>query len=300
MPGIITGAQNPKAQAIIVAKRALPRLKSATVAYSISDPQYESEVRRFGSQVDIPIPAEYTSNLLADGGTINRQNPSLGSASLVLNRHRELSFEITDINEALATPDLQKTALGQAIANFAEDIDEDLLGIYSDFTTTDVGAYNTAITEGTVEAAETTLFNERAPAGIRKSLVLTGDGYSNARQIPRFTEPDKAGAGASARADAFMGQVKGFDVYRDQKVNVTNSGADRHGVALTPTALLTAVRNLGPRAKDGTVQVEVSEDGISLRLTMSYHHEVLGELCTIDTLYGYVAGRTNHGVEVRH
>lgn len=297
--GIITGAQNALAVATLVAARTLPRLKATTVAYSISDVSYANELSRFGSAVNIPIPAEFSSNLIADGGLVSRQNPSLGNAVLTLNKHREVTWEHTDINRALATPDLQNTSLGQAIANLAEDIDEDLLSIYGSFTTTDVGVYNTALTEPVIDSAETTLFDQRVPAGIRKSLVVTGTGYGSLRQIPRFTEADKIAEGMRPIAQGFVGKLKDLDVYRAQKLNVT-SGTDRHGIALTPTALLTAVRPLGKQANDGTIQVELSEDNVTIRLTMSYHHEALGTMSTLDVLYGYVAGRVLHGVEVRH
>ncbi|MHC4505817.1 MAG: major capsid protein [Planctomycetota bacterium] len=227
--GIITTGQNPNAIATIVAKRALARLKAATVAVSIADASYESEVRSHGDTVNVPIPAEYTTNLLADGGTINRQQTSLGNASLVLSQHRELSFEITDRNEALSRPDIRGTNLGQAIANFAEDVDEDLLSIYASFSTTDVGAYNTALTEAVIDSGETTLFDQRVSAGLRKSLVLTGSGYSQVRQIPRFTESDKIAQGSRPIADGFVGRIKGMDVYRDQKVNVTSGPARQAG-----------------------------------------------------------------------
>jgi hypothetical protein len=296
--GIITTGQNPNAIATIVAKRALTRLKAATVAYSIADPSYRDEIAEHGNTVNVAIPAEYVTNLIADGGTITRQQTSLGNAALTLNKHRELSFEITDRNSAVSRPDIKNTNLGQALANFAEDVDEDLLAIYAQFSTTDVGAYNTALTEPVIDSAETTLFDQRVPDGMRKSLVLTGTGYSAVRQIPRFTEADKIGSGRPI-ADGFVGRIKGCDVYRDQKVNVT-SGTDRHGMLLSPPALLVAVRPLGKKAMDGTIQVEVSEDNLTLRLTMSYHHETLGDLSTIDLLYGFVAGRTAFGVEVRH
>jgi hypothetical protein len=301
MAGIIVGTNNANAIATVVAARTLPRLKSNTVAYACSDPSYASEIARFGDTVNVPIPAEFTTNLIADGGTINRQNPSLGNAALVLDTHRELSFEHTDINKAFATPDLQNTSLGQAVANFCEDVDEDLLGIYSTLIagTPGVGTYNTSLTEAVVDSAETALFDERIPAEIEKHLIVTGTGYSSIRMIPRFSEHDLDKGAAGSTSAKLKGKIKDFNVYRAQKVNVTSS-TNRHGIAMCPTALLTAVRPLGVQAKDGTVQVEVNEDNLSIRLTMSYHHEVLGELSTLDLLYGYIAGRTNHGLEVKH
>ena len=298
--GFITTGTNPNVLATIVAALALPRLKAATAMYAISDPSYGRDVAQYGQSVNVPIPAEYSSNLLADGGTITRQNPVLGNATITLNRHREISFEITDLNEALARPDLRQTNLGQALANMAQDIDSDLLSIYTQFTATAVGAYNTAITEATVDSAETTLFNQRVPMGMRKSLVVSGNGYSQIRQIPRFTEDRMIREGAGPIADGYVGRLKDLDVYRDQLVLVTSS-TSTHGVALAPPALLTAVRPLGATGNGmGVIQVELSEDNIGIRLTMSYHHEVLGTLMSIDVLYGYVAGRTAFGVEVKH
>jgi hypothetical protein len=297
--GIITGANNASAIATVVAAKALAPLRSETCAWGIATMDYEDEIKQFGSTVNIPIPAEFTTNLMADGGTVTRQANNLGNAALVLNKHRELTWEHTDINKALATPNLEGCSAGQAIANFAEDMDEDLLGIYASFTGTAVGAYNTALTEAVIDAAETGLFDARVPGGARKSLVVTGTGYSNLRLIPRFTENDKRGNGDAA-SDRLMGRLKGFDVYRAQKTNVTSS-TNRHGIAMGPAALLGAVRNLGTDAAAlGGVQVEMQEDGVTLRMTMSYDHPVLGRMTTIDTLYGFVCGRTAHGIEVKH
>lgn len=299
--GIITTGQNAALIATIVAKRALPRLKAATVAYSISDPSFAADVAEHGQTVAVPIPAEYLSNLLADGGTVTRQQTSLGNAQVTLNKHREITFSITDRNAAVTRPDIKGTNLGQALANMAEDIDEDLLSIYAQFSTTDVGTVNTALTEAVIDSAETTLFNQRVPDGMRKSLVVTGTGYSSLRQISRFTEAQAIDQGARPIADGFMGRLKGMDVYRAQKTNVVSSN-NRHGIALAPPALLVAVRPLGPRAMPGSgaIQTEVSEDGITLRLTMSYDANYLGDQTTIDVLYGYVSGRTNFGVDVLH
>ena len=296
--GIITGAENAQAVATIVAAKALPALKSNTVAWAVASMDYEPELSSFGSQVNVPIPAIFSTNLIADGGTVTRQNPSLGNATLVLDKHRELTWEHTDINKALATPNLEDVSMGQAVANFAEAMDADLLSIYTQFTTTDVGAYNTALTEGVVDSAETELFNQKVPDQARKSLILTGAGYSNVRQIPRFTEADKS-PGADAASARLKGRIKDFSVYRAQETNVTSS-TNRHGVAMGPAALLGAVRNLGQSRLGSVVQVEVSEDNVALRVTMSYEHEILGQMTTIDCLYGFIAGRTAHGIEVRH
>ena len=300
MAGLLDITRNPNAIATVVAARALAPLRNNTVAFQVSNQSYANEIRSFGDTVNVPIPAEFSTNLMADGGTITRQNPTLGNAALVLNKHREISMEITDVNSAFATPNLQNVNAGQALANFAEDVDADFLGIYAQFTTTDVGSYNPALTEAVIDSAETTLFNQRVPESDVKSLIVTGGGYSALRQIARFTEAEKR-PGADAASSRIMGQLKGFNVYRSQGVNITNTN-ESHGIAMGPNALLTAIRPLGTGARmDGTIQVEMwDSSGISIRMTWSYHHETLGGLTTLDMLYGFVSGRTTHGVEVRH
>lgn len=299
MAGIIVGDQNPSAIATVVASRTLPRLKANTVAYACADVSYANEIATFGDTVNIPIPAEFTSSLLAEGGTINRQNPALGNAALILSQHREISWEHNDVNVAFATPDLHGTSLGQAMANFCEDVDEDLLSIYTSFSQT-VGAFNNSLTEPIIDDAETTLFNQRAGVEGERHLIISGTGYGEVRQIAKFAEYQLSGRPDGTTRQNIMGTLKGFKVYRAQKLNITNSGVDDNGIALAPTALLVAVRPLGVTAKDGTIQVELSEDNLTIRMTMSYHHEVLGDLTTIDMLYGFVAGRTIHGIHVKH
>lgn len=299
MAGITTATQNPNAIATVVAARTLPRLKAATVAYELADTTYEAELAKFGDTVNVPIPADYSSNLIADGGTVARQNPSLGNAALVLNRHREITFEHSDINVAFATPDLKRTAVGQAIANMAEDIDEDLLSIYGSLLAGNaVGTYNTTLTEAVLDTAETNLFNQRVSMSDGIGLVLTGTGYSAIRQIARLSEADKTGR-PEGSADAFVGTIKGMRTYRAQKTNVTSS-TNRHGIAVHRSALLFAQRPLGVQASAGAVQTEMVEDTVSVRLTMSYDHAALGNLCTLDVLYGFVCGRASHGAEIKH
>ena len=118
--GIITGANNASAIATVVAAKTLAPLRAETCAWGIATMDYQDEIKEFGSTVNIPIPAEFTTNLMADGGTVTRQANNLGNAALVLNRHRELTWEHTDVNKALATPNLENCSAGQAIANFAD------------------------------------------------------------------------------------------------------------------------------------------------------------------------------------
>src|SRR3982750_1733150 len=112
-----------------------------------------------GARVNVLLPPPMQANNILDGGSVQVQNPAIGSASIVLNTHAEATFQIPDITKVLAVPDLLKIYMEPAVAAIAQKIESDLLGLYAGFTANSaVGTAGTPITEATIEAAETALF----------------------------------------------------------------------------------------------------------------------------------------------
>jgi hypothetical protein len=129
------------------------------------------------------------ANNIAEGGTVQTQNPSLGNAQIVLNTHAEATFQIPDVTKVLAVPDLLKIYMEPAVAAIAQKMESDLLGLYAGFTAnTPVGTAGTPIVEGTIDAAETALFLAKVPASEQKFIVVDAATYSTWRQIERFSE----------------------------------------------------------------------------------------------------------------
>ena len=96
------------------------------------------------------------ANNIAEGGTVQTQNPNLGNAQIVLNTHAEATFQIPDVTKVLAVPDLLKLYMQPAVVALAERIESDLLNLYSQFTANAaVGLPGIAITEAVVDQAET-------------------------------------------------------------------------------------------------------------------------------------------------
>jgi hypothetical protein len=210
--------------------------------------------------VNVPIPPTLVANNIAEGGTVQTQNPNLGNAQIVLNTHAEATFQIPDVTKILAVPDLLKLYMQPAVVALAERIESDLLGLYPLFTSnTAVGTAGTAITEATVDSAETALFGAKVPASAAKYLVVDPITYSALRQIPRFSEFNTAGeAGLRALVDGAVGKMKDFYIFRSQFVpktgsspvtthNVAFAGCDRAGSAKAAAAASGNGRNRGVR-----------------------------------------------------
>ncbi len=102
----ITSANVASAIVKLVAVDALPALVSNLVMGNLVNRDYEPTLANAGDTVNVPIPPTLVANNIAEGGTVQTQNPNLGNAQIVLNTHAEATFQIPDVTKVLAVPDL--------------------------------------------------------------------------------------------------------------------------------------------------------------------------------------------------
>ncbi len=300
--GIITSANVATAIVKLVAADALPALMGNLVMGNLVNRDYEPTLARAGDTVNVPIPPTLVANNIAEGSTVTLQNPSIGNAQIVLNTHAEATFQIPDVTKILAVPDLLKLYMQPAVVAIAENIETNLLSMWSQFTANAaVGTAGTTITEAVVDSAETALFSAMVPASNAKYLVVNPATYSALRQISRFSEFNTAGeAGLRAIVDGSVGKMKDFYIFRSQFVPQTGtSPVTTHNLAFTKNALGLVVRRL-PQPLPGTGAIaEYAELGnFGMRVTMSYQPNTLAQQFTVDVLYGVGVLRNSFGVQV--
>src|SRR5579884_3230459 len=301
MPAI-TSANVANAIVKLVAVDALSALMGNLVMGNLVNRDYEPVLAHAGDTVNVPIPPTLVANNIAEGGTVQTQNPSLGNAQIVLNTHAEATFQIPDVTKVLAVPDLLKLYMQPAVIALAEKIESDLLNLYPQFTANGtLGGPGTPMSEETVDAAETALFRAKLPSSASRYLVVDSTSYSALRQIPRFSEFYSAGeAGLRALIDGSVGKMKDFFIFRSQFVPKTGSGpVTTHNLAFAKDAIGLAVRRL-PQPLPGTGAIaEYAEMGnFGLRVVMSYQPNTLAQQFTVDVLYGCGILRNNFGLHV--
>jgi hypothetical protein len=301
MPAI-TSTNVANAIVKLVAVDALPALMSNLIMGNLVNRDYEPTLAQAGDTVNVPIPPTLLANNILEGGTVQTQNPSLGNAQIVLNTHAEATFLIPDITKILAVPDLLKLYMQPAVVAIAERIESDVLNLYSQFSSnTAIGTAGVALTEASIDAAETALFQAKVPASTGKYLVVDPTTYSALRQIPRFSEYYSAGdAGLRALIDGAVGKIKDFFVFRSQLVPRTGSGpVNTHNLAFARDAIGLVVRRL-PQPLPGTGAIaEYAEMGnFGIRVVMSYQPNTLAQQFTVDVLYGASVLRNSFGVQV--
>jgi hypothetical protein len=302
MPSI-TSANVAQAIVKLVAADALPALMGNLVMGNLVNRDFEPILAQAGDTVNVPIPPTLVANNISEGGSVITQNPNLGNAAIVLNTHAEATFQIPDVTKVLAVPDLLRLYMQPAVTALAEKIESDLLATYTQFTSnTPVGTGGAAISETAIDLAETVLFNAKVPSSANKFLIVSGDAYSQLRQIARFSEYGTAGdAGLRALVDGSVGKIKDFFVFRSQFVAKTGSGpVTTQNLAFSRNALGLVVRRL-PQPLQGTGAIaEYAELGnFGMRVVMSYQPNTLAQQFTVDVLYGTGVLRNNHAVVVR-
>ncbi|MCL6505843.1 MAG: hypothetical protein K6T59_02360 [Bryobacteraceae bacterium] len=301
MPAI-TSTNVANAIVKLVAVDALPALMGNLVMGNLVNRDFEPTLAQAGDTVNVPVPPSLVANNIAEGGTVQPQNPSLGNAQIVLNTHAEATFQIPDVTKVLAVPDLLKLYMQPAVVALAEKIESDLLSLYANFTANaPVGTPGSPITESVIDAAETALFQAKVPASEPKYLVVDASTYSQLRQIPRFSEFQTAGeAGLRALIDGSVGKIKDFYVFRSQFVHKTGSSpVTTHNLAFARSAIGLVIRRL-PQPLPGTGAIaEYAELGnFGMRVVMSYQPNTLAQQFTVDVLYGVAVLRNSFGVHV--
>src|SRR6202050_5541371 len=146
--GAITSTNVATAIVKLVAADALPVLIGNLVMGNLVNRDYEPVLANTGDTVNIPIPPTMIANNIAEGGSVQAQNPSLGNAQIVLNTHVEATFQIPDVTKVLAVPDLLRVYMQPAVIAIAQKIESDLMNLYAGFSANaPLGTAGTPVTE---------------------------------------------------------------------------------------------------------------------------------------------------------
>lgn len=277
----------------IVAAEALGYLKNNTVMARLVARDWDNEVASYGQTIKIQYPGTLSANDKTEGSPITLQQPSAGEYTVALNKHKEVSFLIEDFGRFLARPDWFSVYMEVAMQVLAEQIDSDLTALYSGLSQT-IDA-SSGLGEDDFRLARKYLNTAKAPLGQRYA-VLEEDAEYEALGIERIVNRDYAESLGNMAADSFVNRFAGFDIFMSQSIATSTTHKNlffhRNAFVLATRPLATAPAGMGVQ------QTTMNEDGMGLRVTLSYDHDYLGGKVTVDVLYGVAELRDNHGVVV--
>jgi len=259
-----------------IARRALAVLSEGSVLARTVARDFDSEfVAGRGATVNV---RRLTSGFTAqefDGTAVTIQDVTEGSLPVTLDKHLDVSFEITTQDLALNIEDFQTQILEPAMIAMIEGVDAQVAAALLANSAAEVG--DDIQDAGAFIQARKALNVAKIPMSGRIA-ALSNDHAAEMLELDVFTHADKSGSPAGLR-EASLGRVRGFDTFETTHIS--------QSVAYHPDAVVLAARPLpAPMgASSDNVQI-VNYDGFSLRVVMDYNQSLKKDVVSIDCLVG--------------
>lgn len=249
--------------------------------------RYDSMVKERGDTLNVPNISNLTANAKTQGSEITTQAVTETQTQITISRWFETSFEIEDIVKVQSAYDLRSEYTSKSGYAIAQQIDTDLLGLYSSLTSTDVGDYGQDITDATIVSAIQALDNVNAPLENRyfvirpaqKAALMKLDKFVQATYLGEYDQPTPVRVGPNNRY--LWGDIYGIPTYYTTQVTTTvGTPTQEHNILFHKEAFALALQQT-PRTQ------------------ATYWQKDLAWLVTVDAIWGFSVLRTTFGVEVR-
>lgn len=283
--------------ATIIAAEALGRLRSNMVLGNLVARDWDNEVATYGQTVQIPFRGALTVNDKAANTDYTVQAPTDTKVDVTLDKHKEVSFIVEDLARALARPDVIMGYIDDGIIAIGEQIEADIAALYAGMSQTiDATAANGPLSVSHFLQARKLLSIAKAPMSDRYA-VLHPQGALEALGIEELTNRDYGNDGVLVNPQFRLGNFAGFQVIEAQ--GIAEVAGVQKNLFFHKNAFALVTRPLpAPQAGTGVITKVMAENGVGIRVMISYQHLKGGHLVTLDCLYGVKALRDNHGVLV--
>jgi len=257
---------------------------------------FEETIARKGDTVNVGERGILTAKDKEAGSPIELQAPAGSKHSLVLNKHKDVSFLVEDVTEAQSAVKNMIGYMDDGVKVISAAVDTDLCALYASLSQS--VTKDGSIDEATVLAARRKLNHNQIPYKNRY-LVLDDSQDQAMLQIDRFTSAEKIGI-AGIIVEGAIGRIHGFDVLTDPRIVIAGTSPQQaHGLAFHRNAFCLATRPLElPPAGMGATGIYMEQDGVVIRLLYGYNMTYKGVQCSIDILYGCIVLRDKCGVDV--
>ena len=249
--------------------------------------RYDAMVKAKGQAIKVPNISNLSANAKTANTDVTTQAVTETAVTITIDKHYESSFEIEDIAAVQSNYDLRAEYSEKAGYAIAKQVDSDVLGLYTGFTTTDVGAYGTDLNDAAYVASILALDNNDVPlenrafiiAPSQKAAIMKIDKFVKADFLGQYDQPTPVKKGPNSRY--MWGEIYGTPVYYTNNVPVTaGTPAQYHNMLLHKEGMALAMQQ-------------------APRLQAQYWLPALAWKVVVDAIYGVQTLRGGFGVELR-
>lgn len=260
----------------IIAREALMLLRKNAVMANLVHRDYSKEfVAGVGDTITIRKPATFVAKEFTD--EIEVQDATENSATVVMDKHLDVSFAVTSEQMALDIEDFSAQLLVPAMQAFQDKIDSYILGLASGVTNsvTSTGDAHTDLVD-----ARAFLTKAAAPLTERR-FVANSDMEADLLKTDLFVSAEKVGDEGTALREASLGRKFGMDIYVDQNADTVGVA----GLAFHKNAFALVTRSLA--IPNGAAKAAIVDyDGFGLRVVYDYDITTKTDVVSIDILCG--------------
>ena len=260
--------------------------ESALVAAGIVK-RYDALVQAKGQAIKIPQISNLSVTAKTADADVTTQTVTESSVTLTVNKWYESSFEIEDIVAVQSNYDLRSEYSEKAGYAIAKQVDTDVLSLYTNLTTTDVGTYGVDAGDATYVAAELALDQNDVPLENRyfiihpnqKAAIMKIDKFVKADYLGNYDQATPVRKGPSSRY--LWGEIYGVPVYyTNNVVSTAGTPTQYHNLLLNREAFALAMQQ-------------------APRLQAAYWLPSLAWKVVVDAIYGVITLRAGFGVNIR-
>ena len=256
-----------------------------------------------GKVLNIPVRGTLTVNDKTAKNNVTVQAPQDDTVQVILNKHKEVTFLIEDVAQAVSIPGALEAYIRDAVAVLAEQVETDIAKEYVNAgTTLDLGDF-TSWREA-MRRARRTLVTNKIPANSPMFAQL--DEYAVESILGETGIEDASKFGNNRPLiDGSIEKLAGISLFESQVVGIdtTTSPDTYYPIVYGSDAMVLAVRPLPDWGNgNGVSQMSVSdvESGLAMRSTIGYDKNGLGLQVTLDMLYGVKTIRPELLVAISH
>ena len=297
---VLNNTTNAKFIPTIIAQKALGRLKSYLHVAARVSRDSDWTTATAGTTVNVPKRGAVSANDKTAGDAYTKQNPTATDVSVVLNKHKEVTFTIDDVTKVVENQDTQAGYAEDGAIAIAEAIETDLLDLHPSITNTVTWDSTSATTIDTSLLNVRKFFtDQKVPKTEQKYLVIDATVFNDMLATDKYTRYDALG-NASPITSGTLLRVYGFEISESQLIPTSGSPVAYHNIAFTRNGLVLATRPLpAPEGFGGRyARINDPDVGVAMRSLFWYNADIGAHQLTLDVLYGVAILDVRRVVEV--
>lgn len=247
-----------------------------------------------GDTVHVPyVPLASAALTFSDSTGYVRQDTTLNKRTVELNRHRFVSWRVTDLEQTRSTAISLEMFGQQKGFQLARAVFQDIL---SAVTAANYGAAaltSTAANFDSNDVADVALACDLIDMPSAPRSLILGSAYFWALAKDNGIKSSDAFGGPEAIREGRIPNIYGFNTFKSNLIPA--NAQNLVGMAAYPSALAVAMRYLAPAGGggDGVYRAVTDPSGITLGYREFYDNDLGERIAVMEALYGYSVGEAS-------